>query len=48
LADAEDYLKELQSRPGSAKGFLWWLERELAEKKKYLPERKGGVKRADA
>jgi len=46
LQEAEDYLTELNSRPGSAKGFLWWLERELEEKKKYLPERKGGVKKA--
>eukprot|EP01103_Thecamoeba_quadrilineata_P021620 TRINITY_DN9_c0_g1_i1.p1 TRINITY_DN9_c0_g1~~TRINITY_DN9_c0_g1_i1.p1 ORF type:complete len:385 (-),score=130.31 TRINITY_DN9_c0_g1_i1:53-1207(-) len=48
LQEAEDYLTELNSRPGSAKGFLWWLERELQEKKKYLPERKGGVRKADA
>jgi len=45
LKEAEDYLEELKSRPGSAYGALWWLDRELQEKKKYLPERKGGVRK---
>lgn len=45
LGEAEAYLEEVKSRPGSAQGALWWIERELAEAKKYLPKSKGGVER---
>eukprot|EP01101_Sappina_pedata_P004506 TRINITY_DN192_c0_g1_i1.p1 TRINITY_DN192_c0_g1~~TRINITY_DN192_c0_g1_i1.p1 ORF type:complete len:394 (-),score=253.38 TRINITY_DN192_c0_g1_i1:93-1238(-) len=45
VADAEAYLQEIRSQPGCAFGALWWMDRELFEKKKYLPERKGGIKR---
>jgi len=41
--DAEAYLKEVSSRSGSAQGGLWWINRELQEAKKYLPQKKGGV-----
>jgi len=41
--EAEAFLKEVKSRPGKAAGAIWWMERELHEKKKYLPERKGGI-----
>jgi len=41
--DAEAYLKEVSSRSGSAKGGLWWINHELQEAKKYLPQKKGGV-----
>eukprot|EP01088_Endostelium_zonatum_P019175 TRINITY_DN648_c0_g2_i2.p1 TRINITY_DN648_c0_g2~~TRINITY_DN648_c0_g2_i2.p1 ORF type:complete len:318 (-),score=105.18 TRINITY_DN648_c0_g2_i2:47-958(-) len=45
LAEAEAYLEEVKSRPGSAAGALWWIERELHEAKKYLPKSKGGLER---
>jgi len=43
VEEAEAYLKEVSSRSGSAKGGLWWIEKELQEAKKFLPQRKGGV-----
>jgi hypothetical protein len=43
VEDLEKYLKELQLRSGSAKGALWWIDRELQEARKYLPQSKGGV-----
>jgi len=43
VAEAEAYLEEVKKKPGSSHGSIWWMERELSEKKKYLPERKGGV-----
>jgi len=46
LAEAEAYLQEVKSRPGSAHGALWWIERELTEAKAYLPESKGGYRKA--
>ena len=40
-AKAQAYLDEVAARSGSGgKGALWWLQRELDEKKKYLPQRK--------
>jgi len=41
--EAETYLNEVKSRSGSAKGGLWWIERELHEAKKYMPTSKGGI-----
>eukprot|EP01101_Sappina_pedata_P003480 TRINITY_DN1383_c0_g1_i3.p1 TRINITY_DN1383_c0_g1~~TRINITY_DN1383_c0_g1_i3.p1 ORF type:complete len:317 (-),score=168.69 TRINITY_DN1383_c0_g1_i3:79-1029(-) len=43
--EAENYLKEVKSKPGSAAGQIWWMERELHEAKKYIPERKGGIRK---
>jgi len=43
--EAEQYLEELKSKPGSAHGALFWMDRELHEKKAFLPERKGGYKK---
>jgi len=43
LAEAEAYLKEVKSKPGNPHGRIWWMERQLEERKKYLPARKGGV-----
>jgi len=45
LSDAENYLEEVKKKPGSSHGTFWWMDRELQEKKKFLPERKGGVKK---
>lgn len=40
VAKAQDYLDEIAAKSGSGgKGALWWLQRELDEKKKYLPKR---------
>jgi len=40
MKEAEDYLKEVMSRPTVAHGQVWWLERELTEAKKYMPKRR--------
>jgi len=45
LEEAEAYLKEVSARSGSAQGSLWWIQRELQEARKYMPEKKGGVKK---
>jgi len=37
---AEKFLEEVRSRPGGGQGALWWIERELAEARKYMPKRK--------
>eukprot|EP00008_Paramoeba_atlantica_P010928 CAMPEP_0201485922 /NCGR_PEP_ID=MMETSP0151_2-20130828/9999_1 /ASSEMBLY_ACC=CAM_ASM_000257 /TAXON_ID=200890 /ORGANISM="Paramoeba atlantica, Strain 621/1 / CCAP 1560/9" /LENGTH=378 /DNA_ID=CAMNT_0047870271 /DNA_START=64 /DNA_END=1200 /DNA_ORIENTATION=- len=44
MKEAEDYLAELLSCPGSGHGALFWIERELTEKKKYMPVSKGGIR----
>jgi hypothetical protein len=41
--EAEAYLNEVKSRPGKAAGAIWWMERELFEKKKFMPTSKGGI-----
>jgi len=38
--DAEAYLEDLKSKPGGGQGAIWWLERDIAEARKYLPKRK--------
>jgi DNA repair exonuclease SbcCD ATPase subunit len=43
MAEAEAYLEEVKSKPGCAMGAMWWIDRELHEKKKYMPMRKGGI-----
>jgi len=45
VAEAEAYLEEVKSKPGQAEGAIWWMERELHEAKKYLPESKGGIRK---
>jgi len=42
VEELENYLKELQKKSGSAKGGLWWINRELHDAKAYMPQRKGG------
>lgn len=34
------YLDEVKAKPGSGKGTVWWLERELEESKKYMSKKK--------
>jgi DNA repair exonuclease SbcCD ATPase subunit len=43
FAEADKYLAEVTSRSGSAQGALWWINKELQEAKKYIPQKKGGV-----
>ncbi|ELP92457.1 hypothetical protein EIN_523450 [Entamoeba invadens IP1] len=44
VEEAEKFLKEQQeSAGGNGQGTMWWMQRELDEKKKYMPMRKGGV-----
>jgi len=38
--EAVNFLEEIRSRPGSSKGTIWYMNRELTEKKKYLPKSK--------
>jgi hypothetical protein len=39
--DAEKFLEEVKSKfSGSSEGSLWWMDRELAEAKRYLPKSK--------
>jgi DNA repair exonuclease SbcCD ATPase subunit len=45
LAEAEAYLKEVQATAGGGAGALWWIERELHEQRKYLPESRGGIRK---
>jgi len=42
LQEAQDYLEEVKSKSGNGLGSVWWLERQLEEKKKYMPKNKGG------
>jgi len=42
--EAEAYMEEAKNK-GVPQGQIWWMERELEERKKFLPERKGGVKK---
>ncbi|KAL7720784.1 Calcium-regulated actin-bundling protein C-terminal domain-containing protein [Entamoeba marina] len=42
--EAEVKLQEAErTAQGAGQGSLWWMNRELEEKKKYMPMRKGGV-----
>jgi len=43
VEEAEAYLEEVKSRPGSPHGRIWWMERELHERKKFMPTAKGGI-----
>jgi len=44
VQEAEDYLEEQKRTVAAAgQGTLWWLDRELQEQKKYMPQSKGGI-----
>jgi len=45
VAEAEAFLEEVKAKPGQAQGALWWLDRELHEARKFLPESKGGIRK---
>jgi len=40
LQDALDFLQQAKQKGGNAMGDIWWMEREITEKKKYLPKSK--------
>jgi len=40
LQEAIDFLEEEKQKGGVAQGDIWWMQRELTEKKKYLPASK--------
>ncbi len=40
---AEKYLNEVKNKAGSSKGSMWWIERDLQEARKYMPQRAGGI-----
>ncbi len=40
---ADKFLAEVKSKIGSSKGALWWIDRDLQEARKYLPQRAGGI-----
>jgi chromosome segregation ATPase len=40
LQEALDFLDAAQKKGGIAHGDIWWMQREIAEKKKYLPASK--------
>jgi len=43
--EAQEYLNEIKKQPGQPYGSIWWVDRELYEQKKFLPEAKGGIKK---
>jgi len=46
VAEAEAYLEEQKHTASKAgAGAIWWLDRELQEQKKYMPQSKGGVRK---
>jgi len=40
LQEALDFLEEQKQKGGVAQGDIWWMQREITEKKKYLPASK--------
>jgi len=40
LAEAQAYLEEVKKKGDVANGDIWWMERELKEAQKYLPQKK--------
>jgi myosin heavy subunit len=45
LNEAEAYIKQVSATAGGGAGALWWIERELHEQRKYLPESRGGIRK---
>jgi hypothetical protein len=44
MSEAEAFLLAAKNKPGCAHGSLWWIDRQLTEKKKYMPTAKGGIR----
>jgi len=45
VKEAENFLEEVKRKPGTPHGAIWWIERQLNEQKKFLPERLGGTRK---
>ncbi|KAL7716420.1 Calcium-regulated actin-bundling protein C-terminal domain-containing protein [Entamoeba marina] len=43
LQEAEEYLEQQKAAAAAGQGLMWWMSRELEEKKKFMPMKKGGV-----
>jgi len=43
--EAQTAIDELKKKGGVAQGSVWFLEREMVEARKYLPQSKGGIAR---
>jgi len=43
LADAQAYLEEVKKNATGGKGAFWWIDRELQEARKYMPQSKSGA-----
>jgi len=43
LNDAFAYLEEVKKNATNGKGALWWIERELEEARRFMPQSKGGA-----
>jgi len=43
LQEANDFLEEEKKKGGIAQGDIWWMQRELEEKKKYMPKAKAAL-----
>jgi len=40
VGKAQKFFDELKLKGGASPGSMWWMERELSEAKKYLPQSK--------
>ncbi|KAL7715986.1 hypothetical protein QTN25_006679 [Entamoeba marina] len=40
MREAEEYLNQQKAAASAGQGVMWWMSRELEEKKKYMPKRK--------
>lgn len=40
MSSAREYLEDVKKKPGAGMGDIWFMERELKEKQKYLPQSK--------
>eukprot|EP00727_Mastigamoeba_balamuthi_P004358 m51a1_g13920 hypothetical protein (428) ;mRNA; r:813673-815143 len=40
LQEAVDYLEKVKKMGGTAQGDIWWMQREITEKRKYMPSSK--------
>jgi len=43
VAEAEEALQAAKANATAGMGNIWWMERELEEAKKYMPQKRGGV-----
>eukprot|EP00007_Cunea_sp_BSH-02190019_P008897 CAMPEP_0174236788 /NCGR_PEP_ID=MMETSP0417-20130205/5861_1 /TAXON_ID=242541 /ORGANISM="Mayorella sp, Strain BSH-02190019" /LENGTH=375 /DNA_ID=CAMNT_0015315481 /DNA_START=15 /DNA_END=1142 /DNA_ORIENTATION=+ len=43
VEEAQAYLDEVKNQPGCAHGAVWWMNRALEERRRYMPSSKGGI-----